>query len=47
MMVWHTRIASDKLSLAATYVTFDPGSVARQAGGSDGSFFTASIQLMF
>jgi hypothetical protein len=39
--------ASDKLSLAATYVTFDPGSVARQAGGSDGSFCTASIQLMF
>lgn len=39
--------ASDNLSLAATYVTFEPRGVARQAGGRDGSFFTASIQLTF
>ncbi|HEY0685579.1 MAG TPA: alginate export family protein [Steroidobacter sp.] len=39
--------ASDDLSLAATYVTFEPRGVARQAGGRDGSFFMASIQLTF
>jgi hypothetical protein len=39
--------ASDDLSLAATYVTFEPRGVARQARGRDGSFFMASIQLTF
>lgn len=40
-------IASDNLSLAATYVEFEPRSVALQAGGREGSFFAASIQLTF
>lgn len=39
--------ASDNLSVAATYVTFEPGGVARQAGGRGGSFFMASLQLTF
>jgi Alginate export len=37
----------DNLSLAATYVKFEPRSVARQAGGRAGSFFAASVQLTF
>lgn len=38
---------SDDLSLNATYVKFEPRSVTRQAGGREGSFFAASIQLTF
>lgn len=38
---------SEHLSLAATYIAFEPRGVARQAGGRDGSFFMSSVQLTF
>ena len=36
-----------QLELAATYVSFEPHSVVRQAGGREGSFVGAWIQWAF
>lgn len=41
---WNARA---NLSVAATYVKFNPRGVAEQAGGREGSFFSASVQLTF
>jgi hypothetical protein len=38
---------TNNLSLAASYVEFEPRRVARQAGGREGSFLTAGIQWTF
>jgi hypothetical protein len=39
--------AAEHIELAATYVSFEPGSVVRQRGGRAGSFFGAWIQWKF
>jgi hypothetical protein len=39
--------ATGSLSIAGSYVYFEPGSVARSAGGVDGSFAAAWVQLRF
>lgn len=44
LIEWH---ATERFEFAATYVTFEPGSVIRQAQGRDGNFFAAWIQWTF
>lgn len=39
--------ATDRLTLAATYVHFEPSSATREAGGQSGDFAAASVKVRF
>ena len=40
-------VQTPRLTVAATYVHFEPGSVTRQAGGRSGEFFATWLQYRF